>query len=63
MHLLSAHAFALLAIAFCFGVHAQITPAHAPNFELLFVGTVLQSGTDDLTQGPFGTRVHVPTYG
>ena len=42
---------------------ASLTPAPIPNFETLFVGTILSSGTEDSTQGPFGTRVHIPSDG
>ena len=42
---------------------ATLTPAPIPSFETLFVGTILSSGTEDSTQGPFGTRVHIPSNG
>ena len=37
---------------------AQVKPAPPPTFETLFVGTLVVGESQNVTNGPFGTRMH-----
>ena len=54
--------FSTLSVAFSTAV-AQLTPGVVPQFETLFVATLLFRGENDVLEGPFGTRIHAPITG